>query len=135
MEMLDELLNEAIAAHQAVLLAYEAVDVSCLSGDDEELERQVERLPSVVAAAREADRAVMNVLDGVALQGRHLQTIREYHEVLRKVAGQNQGLLGRARVHRALAVAELTELRQGKTALAGYRRPQEGRGVGLSETY
>jgi len=93
------------------------------------------RLAACQAAAREADRELLQVLDAGSDSYRQLPRMREYQALLRQVAERNQLLLDRARASRALIAAELAELKGAKVAVAGYRRSAETRGGRLSESY
>jgi len=135
MNNLDDLLASAISCYRVLLDAYTELAASGFVADGEVLERLVERMTPMMDAARRADQALQGYLAGVGSSYHHLPVMRAYRDLLAQVAERNQLLLGLARTHSALVAAEISELRAGKKALAGYRLPAEKTGQTLSEAY
>jgi len=135
MNDLDGLLASACLCYRELLKLYMELDASGLAGEGMVLERLVEQTEPKLAAAREADLALLDSLNDVGSSPHHLPMLLEYRELLARVAECNQVLLGHARTHRALVSAELSDLRAGKNAMAGYRLPAEKSGSTLSEAY
>lgn len=135
MNNLVDLLVTARSCYREVLQAYAEVDISGLAADGKSLERLLAQMEPKLAAAHVADQALRNYLDGAGSSDHHLPLMCEYRDLLAQVAERNQVLLGQARTHRALVLAEISELQAGKTALAGYRLPAEKSGQRLSEAY
>lgn len=135
MNPLDDLLAAAVSCYRELLQAYGELEATGLFADGKDLGQGVEKLAPKLAAVQAADRALLGYLDGAGSSERHLPRMLEYRDLLGQAAERNRLLLGRARTHCALVAAELTELRAGKTALAGYRLPQGERGNSVSGVY
>ncbi|NTV14077.1 MAG: hypothetical protein HGA96_09160 [Desulfobulbaceae bacterium] len=135
MNDLDDLLTAALSCYRELLQSYTELNASGLAADSQGLERLVEGLRPRLAASHAADAALLHCLEAAGSSQHHLPMLRDYRDLLSRVAEANQVLLGRARTHCALVAAEMAELRAGKTALAGYRMQQEEKGRSLSEAY
>ncbi len=135
MNNLEDLLASALSCYRDVLQAYNELEGAGFGADGKVLGRMVEKMAPKLAAARESDCALLGYLDGTGSSHQYLPMMREYRDLLGQVAECNQVLLGRARTHCALVSAEISELRAGKTALAGYRLPPGERGNSVSEIY
>jgi len=135
MSALDDVISGAMACYRELLLAYQELDDSGSVADGKVYERLQGRLEEKMAAAHVADQNLVNALADTDLSGRQMTLLHEYREILVKVAERNRMLLDRTRTNRALVLAELSEIRAGKTALAGYRLQSVARADALSETY
>lgn len=135
MNNLGDLLSSAMSCYQALLDDYLELAANGLAVDGKVLDRVVERMTPKLAAAREADQALLNFLDAAGCSWQHLPELSAYRNLLAQVAEQNQLLLGQARTHSALVAAEISGLSSGKKALAGYRLHVENSGQALSEAY
>ncbi|MDX9709126.1 MAG: hypothetical protein RBT64_06195 [Trichloromonas sp.] len=131
----DELLRRAVEQYRELLEIFASLEGPLARGERERIEERVEAMEACQAGVRELDAALMAQVTGQGLPAHLLPLGREYRELLEGAGECNQALLERARVHQALLAAELAELKGNRTALAGYRLPEENRGRGLSGSY
>jgi len=135
MARLEELLGVAIKHYQAVIEAFAALEVSGKLDDRASLETLAKELSSHQAKARIIDLELLALIEGADPSYRQLPLMLEYQTLLQRVAECNLALLNRARTHLALVGSELSELKDCKKALSGYRISPEQRGRMISEAY
>lgn len=135
MNDLDTLLAVALSSYSELLQVYQELEEVAGLGDAKELEVLLGRMAMGFEVAQAADQNLRDVLGTIGSSYLHLPKMQEYHDVLVQVAERNRVLLGRAQTNQALVACELSEIRAGRAALAGYRVQPNGKGSSLSETY
>lgn len=128
-------LHTATERYRALAEVLAQVDLLRIFANDANLAEIEKHLIPYQEAAQEADQRLQGLFGGDGDSANLLPLMFEYQEVLRRVADLNSALLSRARTHLALIASELTELKEGKVALAGYRVLTDQRGQVLSENF
>ena len=129
-------LRSAIKLYRALLESFISAEQNGVMADDSKVVEFAVRLEPLQVAARELDgKLAAELRDGAEPLRDHRSLVQGYQVLMKEVFGRYSALLARARTHHALVAAELTELREGKKALAGYRAMNERTRSKLSETY
>ncbi len=111
-------LTQSCAAYRRWHSALGTLESELAQGDEPSVQLLLE-LDQAQQAARQADLALRPWLGGG--EALPAAALAEYRDLLRNVADQVTVLRQRAQTLRALAAAELTELRGNKVAVSGYR--------------
>ncbi len=125
---LDQLLMESIERYRALLILQEEVREALHKAPPVEIEALAEHLEALQRQAEKVDLALLPVLEKEWDSVTAGPLLRERMTLLGECAQQIQLLLGEAQAGRAVTLAELVQVREGRAAVAGYQGEERSRG-------
>lgn len=125
---LEHLLRESVGRYRALLVLQSEVNDALKKARPSEIEALAEHLGSLQQQAAKVDLCLLPLLEQEGEAAAASPLFHERQALLEECARQIRMLLPGAEAGKAVVAAELMQLKEGRTALAGYDSGERDRG-------